>query len=164
MLQPLARKFTCRLAARKPRATAIAKPARRCSTFFPSGSRFTLITVASCSARRLMKWKSKGQRPEQGRPGQTMKRFLAMLMSAGAQATGVKLRAVLNNEIGNAEIYSLQLGPRLVLLSLIGSDKEIAATAPAWLAIRRSLKIEASTNLAALARESTAAGHLIGSR
>jgi len=88
----------------------------------------------------------------------------AQIEVAGAQATGVKLRAVLNNEIGNAEIYSLQLGPRLVLLSLIGSDKEIAATAPAWLAIRRSLKIEASTNLAALARESTAAGHLIGSR
>src|SRR5438067_9573734 len=81
MLQPSARRFTCRLAAQKQPATAIAKPARRCSTFFPSGSRFTLITVANCSARRLMKWKSKGQRPEQG---QTMKRFLAMLMSAGA--------------------------------------------------------------------------------
>jgi hypothetical protein len=71
----------------------------------------------------------------------------AQIDVAGAQATGVRLRAVLNNELGNAEIYSLQLGPRLVLLSLIGSDKEIAATAPAWLAIRRSLKIAASTNL-----------------
>jgi hypothetical protein len=36
----------------------------------------------------------------------------------------------------------MQLGSRLVLLSLIGTDKEIAASAPAWLAIRRSLKIE----------------------
>jgi hypothetical protein len=88
----------------------------------------------------------------------------AQIEVAGAQATGVRLRAVLNNELGNAEIYSLQLGQRLVLLSLIGSDKEIAAAAPAWLAIRRSLKIEASTNLATVARESAAAGHLIGSR
>ena len=88
----------------------------------------------------------------------------AQIEVAGAQATGVKLRAVLNNELGNAEIYSLQLGPRLVLLSLIGSDKEIAAAAPAWLAIRRTLKIETSTNLAAVAGESAAAGHLTGSR
>jgi hypothetical protein len=70
---------------------------------------------------------------------------------AGAQAAGVRLRAVLNNEPGNAEIYSLQLGSRLVVLSLIGTDREIAAGAPAWLAIRRSLKIEASTKPAILA-------------
>jgi hypothetical protein len=82
----------------------------------------------------------------------------AQIEVAGAQATGVRLRAVLNNQPGNAEIYALQLGPRLVLLSLIGTDIEIAATTPAWLAIRRSLKIEAST------RESSAAGHSIGSR
>ncbi len=80
----------------------------------------------------------------------------AQIDVAGLQATGVRMRAVLNNQPGNAEIYSLQLGPRLVLLSLIGTDIEIAATAPAWLAIRRSLKIEASTNLAAVARESAA--------
>jgi hypothetical protein len=66
----------------------------------------------------------------------------AQIEVAGAKATGVRLRAVLNNEPGNAEIYSVQLGPRLLLLSLIGTDKEIAASAPAWLAIRRSLKIE----------------------
>src|SRR5882672_3439945 len=71
-------------------------------------------------------------------------RMAAQIEVAGTQATGVRLRAVLNNEPGNAEIYSLQLGSRLVLLSLIGSDIEIAATATAWLAIRRSLKIEGS--------------------
>ena len=69
----------------------------------------------------------------------------AQIEVAGAQATGVRLRAVMNNEPGNAEIYALQLGSRLVLLSLIGSDKDIAASAAAWLAIRRSLKIEANT-------------------
>jgi len=74
----------------------------------------------------------------------------AQIEVAGVQATGVKLRAVLNNEPGNAEIYSLLLGRRLVILSLIGSDREIAATAQAWLAIRRSLKIEASTATASV--------------
>jgi hypothetical protein len=68
----------------------------------------------------------------------------ARIEIGGAPATGVRMRAVLNNEPGNAEIYSLQLGSRLVVVSLIGSDREIAATAPAWLAIRGSLKIEAA--------------------
>jgi hypothetical protein len=81
-------------------------------------------------------------------------RTAAQIEVAGAQAVGVKLRAVLNNEPGNAEIYSLQLGRRLVLLSLIGTDREIAASAPTWLAIRRSLKIEASTEPETVAAES----------
>ncbi len=66
----------------------------------------------------------------------------AQIEVAGRMATGVRLRAVMNNQPGNVEIYSLKLGSRLVLLSLIGSDREIAASAPAWLAIRRSLKVE----------------------
>lgn len=80
----------------------------------------------------------------------------AQIEVAGTPATGVRLRAVLNNQPGNAEIYSLQIGPRLVVLSLIGTDTEIAATASAWLAIRRSLKIEASTQSAAFAPKSAA--------
>jgi hypothetical protein len=79
-----------------------------------------------------------------------LSRTPAQIDVAGAQATGVRLRAVLNNQPGNAEIYALQLGPRLVMLSLIGTDTEIAATASAWLAIRRSLKIEVSTAPAAV--------------
>ncbi len=79
-----------------------------------------------------------------------LSRTPAQIDVAGAQATGVRLRAVLNNQPGNAEIYALQLGPRLVMLSLIGTDTEIAATASAWLAIRRSLKIEASTEPSAV--------------
>lgn len=81
----------------------------------------------------------------------------AQIEVAGQQATGVRLRAVLSNVPGNAEIYSLQLGPRLLMLSLIGTDTEIAATAPTWLAIRRSLKMEASTEPAATALQSAAA-------
>lgn len=68
------------------------------------------------------------------------------------QAPGVRMRAVLENQPGNAEVYSLRLGSRLVMLSLIGTDIEIAASAPAWLAIRRSLKIETSAETGALAR------------
>ena len=72
-------------------------------------------------------------------------RSAAQILVGGAPATGVRLRAVLNNEPGNAEIYSLQLGSRLVVLSLIGTDREIAESAPVWLAIRHSLKVGAST-------------------
>ena len=78
-------------------------------------------------------------------------RTAAQIEVAGAQATGVRLRAVLENQPGNAEIYSLQLGSRLVLLSLIGTDREIAATALVWLIIRRSLKIAANAEAAAAA-------------
>ena len=75
-------------------------------------------------------------------------RTAAQIEVAGAQATGVRLRAVLGNQPGNAEIYSIKLGSRLVLISLIGTDREIAASARAWLAIRRSLKIEANSEAA----------------
>jgi hypothetical protein len=74
-----------------------------------------------------------------------LSRAPAQIEVSGVQATGVRLRAVLNNEPGNAEVYSLQLGQRLVVLSIIGSDREIAASAPVWLAIRRSLKVAANT-------------------
>lgn len=63
---------------------------------------------------------------------------------AGTQATGYRLRATLNGEPGNAEVYSLQLGNRLVLVTLIGSDKEIAASANAWSTVRSSLKVAES--------------------
>ena len=76
-------------------------------------------------------------------------RTTAQIEVAGKQATGVRLRAVLENQPGNAEIYSLQLGSRLVLLSLIGTDREISASASAWLAIRRSLKVKANSRVGA---------------
>jgi hypothetical protein len=75
-------------------------------------------------------------------------RTAAQVEVAGAQATGVKLRAVLDNQPGNAEIYWIQLGSRLVLISLIGTDREIAASAPAWRVICRSLKVEANSEAA----------------
>jgi hypothetical protein len=63
---------------------------------------------------------------------------------AGTKASGIRMRAVLDTESGNAEVYSIPMGGRLVLLTLIGSDKELAASSPAWLMIRRSLKVNDS--------------------
>jgi hypothetical protein len=63
---------------------------------------------------------------------------------AGAQATGVRLRAVLSGEAGNAEIYNLLLGRRLVIVSIIGSDKELAAATSGWSTVRRSLKLSSA--------------------
>ncbi len=63
---------------------------------------------------------------------------------AGAQAPGTRLHATLNNEPGSAEVYSVLLGKRLVLVTFIGSDKELAAAANAWSTIRRTLKVEES--------------------
>lgn len=69
-------------------------------------------------------------------------RNVAQIEAAGAEATGVSLRAVLNNEPGRADIFSLLLNQRLVMLSLIGSDKELAQAATAWTTIRRTLQIQ----------------------
>jgi hypothetical protein len=91
-----------------------------------------------------------------------LSRAPAQIDVSGVQATGVRLRAVLNNEPGNAEVYSLQLGQRLVVLSIIGSDREIAASAPAWLAIRRSLKVVANKQPAIGALQSAAALSIAG--
>jgi len=60
---------------------------------------------------------------------------------AGLKAPGVRLRAVLSGEAGNAEAYSLLLGKRFVLVTFIGSDKELAAGSSAWAMVRQSLQI-----------------------
>jgi hypothetical protein len=69
-------------------------------------------------------------------------RTTAQIEAAGAQATGVSLRAVLSNEPGRAEIYSLLINQRLVMISLIGSDKELDEAATAWATIRRTLQTQ----------------------
>ena len=60
----------------------------------------------------------------------------------GAKAEGVRLRAVLGGVPGNADTYSLLLGHRLVMLSLIGEDAELKEAAADWDTIRRSVKVE----------------------
>ena len=60
----------------------------------------------------------------------------------GAQAEGVHLRAVIGGEPGEAAIYWLTLGNRVVVLTFFGSDQSIKKATPAWDAIRNSLHIE----------------------
>lgn len=67
----------------------------------------------------------------------------AQIEVAGVQARGTRLRAVLATEPGAVEIYSLLLGKRLVMVSIIGTDKELAAAAGAWALVRASLRVSA---------------------
>ena len=60
----------------------------------------------------------------------------------GVQAEGVRLRANLGGEPGEATIYWLALGNRVVVLTFFGSDKSLKQATPAWDAIRNSLHIE----------------------
>ena len=60
----------------------------------------------------------------------------------GAQAEGVRLRANLGGEPGEATIYWIALGNRVVVLTFFGSDKSLKQATPAWDAVRNSLHIE----------------------
>ena len=83
---------------------------------------------------------------------------------AGAQASGVRLRAVLDGEPGNAEVYGVVLGRRLVVVSLIGSDKELDAGAAAWSTVRRSLRVgQTPAAVTAVAPETPDPGSVTGS-
>lgn len=62
----------------------------------------------------------------------------------GASAEGVKLRASLSGEGGEATIYWLTLGNRVAVLTRFGSDKDLKRAATAWDGLRSSLKIEAA--------------------
>ena len=79
------------------------------------------------------------------RLGARPERSTATIAVGGAQAEGVRLRAVLDGVPGSAEVYSLLLGGRVVALTLIGSDTELKAAAVDWETIRRSVKVEATT-------------------
>jgi hypothetical protein len=63
----------------------------------------------------------------------------------GAQAKGTRLRATLNGVPGNLEVYWLLLGKRLVVVTLMGPDKELAELANAWALLRGSLRIAPAT-------------------
>ncbi|HZT59516.1 MAG TPA: hypothetical protein VFA21_12975 [Pyrinomonadaceae bacterium] len=60
---------------------------------------------------------------------------------AGAQAKGTRLRATLNGVPGNLEVYWVLLGKRLVVVTLMGPDEEIAELADAWAMFRSSLRV-----------------------
>ena len=70
-------------------------------------------------------------------------RTSAVTEIGGESAEGVRIRAVLDSESGEAEIFWASVGGRLVVLTFFGPDKARTKAIPAWDAVRNSLKIEA---------------------
>src|SRR5436853_6194054 len=74
--------------------------------------------------------------------GMQPKRSTVTTQIAGADAEGVRLRVVMDRQPGGLDSYYRIFSDRLVHLSILGSEKEIAKDAPAWDLIRNSLKVE----------------------
>jgi hypothetical protein len=74
--------------------------------------------------------------------GLTPKRVPATTQIAGGDADGVQLRVVMDRQPGGLSSYYRIMSDRLVHLSVLGSEKEIASDAPAWDLVRNSLKVE----------------------
>jgi len=74
--------------------------------------------------------------------GMQPKRSTVTTQIAGADAEGVRLRVVISTNPGGLDSYYRIFSDRLVHLSILGSEKEIAKDAPAWDLIRNSLKVE----------------------
>ncbi len=74
--------------------------------------------------------------------GMTPKRSPATTQISGADAEGVKLRAVMDRQPGGLDSYYRIISDRLIHLSILGSEKEMTADAAAWDMIRNSLKVE----------------------
>ena len=60
---------------------------------------------------------------------------------SGLTAHGVRLRATFKGETGDADIYWLCIGGRLVHVVFVGSEPERRRAAPAWNMIRATLRI-----------------------
>jgi hypothetical protein len=80
--------------------------------------------------------------------GAKPERAAATTQISGANAEGVRITAVLDREPGEAGVYWVMVGERLVVLTLFGPEKAIKKAAPAWDAVRNSLKIEAPASKA----------------
>ena|SRR2546421_11327910 len=61
---------------------------------------------------------------------------------AGASADGMRVRAALGGEPGGMDAFYRVISDRLVQLSQIGSEGEMAKSATAWDIIRNSIKVE----------------------
>ena len=73
--------------------------------------------------------------------GMRPRRSAVTTQIAGADAEGARVRAVLDGEPGGMDSYFRIVSDRLVNLSILGSEKEITKSAPAWDTIRNSLKV-----------------------
>jgi hypothetical protein len=74
--------------------------------------------------------------------GMTPKRSPVTTQIAGTDAEGTRLRANLDGQPGGMDSYFRIISDRLVNLSIIASEKDIAKSAPVWDTIRNSMKVE----------------------
>src|SRR5438552_8853109 len=74
--------------------------------------------------------------------GMHPKRSVATSQISGTDAEGARVRAVMDGEPGGMDAYFRIVSARFVQMSIIGSEKEIAKSTPAWDLIRNSLKVE----------------------
>ena len=74
--------------------------------------------------------------------GLNPKRSTAATQISGTDAQGARVRAVMDGEPGGMDSYFNITSDRLVQMSIIGSEKEIAKSATVWDLIRNSLKLE----------------------
>jgi hypothetical protein len=74
--------------------------------------------------------------------GMNPKRSPITAQIAGADAEGLRVRAVLDGAPGGMDSYFRIISDRLVNLSIIASEKDITKSAPVWDALRNSLKVE----------------------
>ena len=72
--------------------------------------------------------------------GMRPKRSVTTSQISGGDAEGARLRAVMDGEPGGMDSYFRIISARFVQMSIIGSEKEIANSTPAWDMIRNSLK------------------------
>ena len=77
--------------------------------------------------------------------GTTVQRSEVTTEAGGIQADGLRLRAAPGGQPGSVEVYSLVLGGRIVMITLLRPDTDATAAAPAWVAVRSSLRVGAST-------------------
>src|SRR5258708_15571128 len=70
------------------------------------------------------------------------KRSAVTTQIGGADAEGVRIRAVLDGAPGGMDSYFRMISDRLVNLSIFTSDKDLVKIAPVWDLIRNSIKVE----------------------
>lgn len=77
--------------------------------------------------------------------GTTVQRKDVTTEAGGVAAEGIQLRAAPGGQPGNIEVYSLVLGGRVVMLTLLRPDTDAQVAANAWDVVRASLRVGAST-------------------
>ena len=74
--------------------------------------------------------------------GAKPERIPASTEIGGLPAEGIRIKAVLGSESGEAAIYWNTVGERLVVLTFFGPDKARQKATPTWDLVRNSLKVE----------------------